>query len=199
MEVNDKILATNIEVQKAIQKELTPEFYEILIKYSIYRINTKFNIKYDLNRGFRGIMVEDMISELMSSFVKNDGGRNWNKTDFPDFKKQIFSSLDSQIYNTIEKELGKTILTDSIIENQNLAQPENDNYEELLKYSMDFLSKNGASDEEILLFEPYVVHGMKRADIAKEFGITEQEATNIKKKLDRKIPALREHIKNLRQ
>ena len=199
MEVNDKILATNIEVQKAIQKELTPEFYEILIKYSIYRINTKFNIKYDLNRGFRGIMVEDMISELMSSFVKNDGGRNWNKTDFPDFKKQIFSSLDSQIYNTIEKELGKTILTDSIIENQNLAQPENDNYEELLKYSMDFLSKNGASDEEILLFEPYVVHGMKRADIAKEFGITEQEATNIKKKLDRKIPALREHIKNLKQ
>jgi hypothetical protein len=65
MEVKDKILATNIEVQKAIQKELTPEFYEILIKYSIYRINTKFNIKYDLNRGFRGIMVEDMISELM--------------------------------------------------------------------------------------------------------------------------------------
>ena len=199
MEVNDKILATNIEVQKAIQKELTPEFYEILIKYSIYRINTKFNIKYDLNRGFRGIMVEDMISELMSSFVKNDGGRNWNKTDFPDFKKQIFSSLDSHIYNTIEKELGKAILTDSIIDKQNLAQPENDNYEELLKYSMDFLSKNGASDEEILLFEPYVVHGMKRADIAKEFGITEQEATNIKKKLDRKIPALREHIKNLRQ
>ncbi len=199
MEVKDKILATNIEVQKAIQKELTSEFYDILIRYSIYRINTKFNIKYDLNRGFRGIMVEDMISELMFSFIKNDSGRNWNKTDFPDFKSQIFSSLDSHIYNTIEKELGKTILTDSDIEKQNFAQVENDNYEELLKFSTEFLSKIGASDDEILLFEPYVVHGMKRADIAKEFGITEQEATNIKKKLDRKIPALREHIKNLKQ
>jgi hypothetical protein len=38
---------------------------------------------------------------------------------------------------------------------------------------------------------------MKRADIAKEFGITEQEATNIKKKLDRKIPIIREHLKKM--
>lgn len=199
MEVKDKILATNIEVQKAIQEVLTPELNKLLIKYSIYRINTKFNIKYDLNRGFRGIMVEDMISELMLSFIRNDGGRNWNKTEFPDFKAQIFSALDSHICNTIDKELFKTILTDSDLEKKNIKQDDNDNYEELLQYSIDFLSKLGASDEELLLFEPYIVHEMKRVDIAKEFGITEQEATNIKKKLDRKIPALREYIKNLKE
>lgn len=196
MEDKDKILATNTELQKAVQEVFTPDFNKILIKYSIYRINTKFNIKYDINRGFRGIMVEDMIADLMLSFVRNDGGRNWNKKEFPDFKNQIFSSLDSHIYNTIEKELSKTIQTNANIENNDVA-PENDDYEELLEISIDFLYKLGASDEEILLFEPYVVHKMKRADIAKEFGITEHEATNIKKKLDRKIPALREHIKKL--
>lgn len=199
MRVRDKILATNIEVRKAVQKAFTPEFNKYLIKYSIYRINTKFNIKYDLNRGFRGIMVEDMIAELMLSFVKNEGGRNWNKTEFPDFKAQIFSALDSHICNTIVKEFDKTILTDFDLEKQDIKQVDNDNYEELLQHSTNFLSNQGASDEEILLFEPYVVHKMKRADIAKEFGITEQEATNIKKKLDRKIPALREHINNLKR
>ena len=196
MEDKNKILATTTELHKAVQEVFTPDFNRILIKYSIYRINTKFNIKYDLNRGFRGIMVEDMISELMLSFVRNDGGRNWNKIEFPDFKNQIFSSLDSHIYNTIEKELSKTIQTNANIENNDVA-PENDGYEELLEFSIDYLNKLGASDEEMLLFEPYVVHQMKRADIAKEFGITEQEATNIKKKLDRKIPALREQIKKL--
>ncbi len=198
MEDKDKLLATTNELQKAVQEVFTPEFNKILIKYSIIRINTRFNIKYDLNRGFRGIMVEDMIADLMLSFVRNDGGRNWNKKEFPNFKNQIFSSLDSHIYNTIDKELVKTIQTNANLENNDVA-PENDGYEELLEFSIDYLTELGSSDEEILLFEPYVVHKMKRADIAKEFGITEQEATNIKKKLDRKIPILREHLKKLEQ
>ncbi|MCK9617610.1 MAG: hypothetical protein M0R21_07210 [Lentimicrobiaceae bacterium] len=197
MDDKDKILATTNELRKAVQEVFTPEFNKILIKYSIYKINTKFNIKYDLNRGLRGIMVEDIISELMLSFVRNDGGRNWNKTEFPDFKDQIFSALDSQIFNTIEKEYSKTIQTNSDIEKQNDVLMEDNHYDELLQYSLDFLTKLGASDDEILLFEPYIIHKMKRADIAKEFGITEQEATNIKKKLDRKIPVLREQFKEL--
>lgn len=196
MDDKDKILATTIVLQKAIQEVFTPEFNKLLIKYSIIRINTKFNFKYDLDRGFRGIMVEDLIADLMLSFVRNDGGRNWNKKEFPNFKNQIFSSLDSHIYNTIDKELVKTAQTNANIENNDVAT-ENDGYEELLEFSIDYLTELGASDEEILLFEPYVVHKMKRADIAKEFGITEQEATNIKKKLDRKIPILREHLKKL--
>jgi hypothetical protein len=197
MDDKDKILATTNELRKAVQEVFTPEFNKILIKYSIYRINTKFNIKYDLNRGLRGIMIEDIISELMLSFVRNDGGRNWNKTEFPNFKDQIFSALDSQIFNTIEKEYSKTIQTNSDIEKQSDVLMEDNHYDELLQYSLDFLTKLGASDDEILLFEPYIIHKMKRADVAKEFGITEQEATNIKKKLDRKIPVLREQIKEL--
>jgi hypothetical protein len=197
MDDKEKILATNNELRKAVQEVFTPEFNKILFKYSIYRIHTKFNIKYDFSRGLRGIMVEDIISELMLSFVRNDGGRNWNKTEFPNFKDQIFSALDSQIFNTIEKEYSKTIQTNSEIEKQSDVLVENNDYEELLQYALDLLTKLGASEDEILLFEPYVIHKMKRADIAKEYGITEQEATNIKKRLDRKIPVLREQIKEL--
>lgn len=72
MDDRDKIFATTKELRKAVQEVFTPEFNNLLIKYSIIRINTKFNIKYDLNRGFRGIMVEDMIADLMLSFVRID-------------------------------------------------------------------------------------------------------------------------------
>ena len=198
MEVTEKILATNTELQKAVQEVFTPEFNERLIKYAIIRINTKFNIKYDLNRGFRGIMVEDMISELMLSFIKNGGGRNWNKSEFPDFIEQVISSLDSQISNTITKELEKTAQSNTNIEDCKISAEDDGDYDELLDFSLKFLEEQGASDEELLLFEPYIVHGMKRSDISKENGITEQEATNIKKRLVRRLPALKEMIKNIK-
>ncbi len=197
MEVKEVILATDTERQKAVQEIFTLEFNKILIKYSIYRIKMKFNIDYDLHRGFRGIMVEDIINELMFSFIKKDGGRNWNKTEFNSFKDQVFSSLDSQISNTIKKEFEKTTKTNEIYENIQLESQNDNNYEELLEFSMNYLKEIGASDDELLLFEPYVIHKMKRKDIADEFGILEQEATNIKKRILRKIPALREQIKNM--
>lgn len=198
MEVTEKKLATNTELLDAVQEVFTPEFNSRLIKYAIIRINTKFNIKYDLNRGFRGIMVEDMISELMLSFVKDDGGRNWNQSEFPDFIEQVISSLDSQISNTIKKELEKTAQSNTNIEDCKISAEDNGDYDELLELSLKFLEEQGASDEELLLFEPYIVHGMKRSDIAKENGITEQEATNIKKRLVRRLPALKEMIKNIK-
>ncbi len=199
MENTNKITATNSEVQKAVQETFTPEFNLALTKYSIYRILTRFNIKYDLNRGFRGIMVEDIISELMLSFIRFDSGRNWNKTQFPNFADQVYSSLDSCISNTIDKELSKTAQTNTSIEDCNITEENSSNYDEILDSSINYLSSLGASDDELLLFEPYIIHGMKRTDIASTFGISESEATNIKKKLDRKIPALREHIKNIKQ
>lgn len=198
MEVESKTLASNIELQKAVQNIFTKEFNAFLIKYSIIRINNRFDIKYDLNKGFRGIMVEDMISDVMLSFLKEDGGRNWYKKKFPDFKDQVISALDSHISNTIGKEFDKTFRTDYNEEDTIDLRTEEDNYEELIQMLIDILIELGASDEEILLFEPYVVHGMKRADVAREFGISDQEATNIKKKIDRRIPLLREAIKKLK-
>lgn len=197
MEVTNKIVATCIEVKREVVKTFTPEFNSILIRYAIARIHQKFNIKYDLQRGFRGIMVEDIISDLMLSFIREDGGRNWNKAKFPDFKKQVISSLDSHIFNTIEKELEKTAQTNTRIDNLDITEEDSVSYEEILDNSHKILTDLGATDEEILMFEPFVIHKMKRSDIAKEFGISEKEVTNIKKRLDRKIPKLRERIKGL--
>lgn len=43
------------------------------------------------------------------------------------------------------------------------------------------LKRLNSTDEEILLFEPYIIQGMKRQDLSDLFGISLNELTNIKK------------------
>ena len=166
MEEKTQILATKQEISQAIETIITPVFLKKMIAYSIFRLKNKFNIRYDTNRGFRGIMIEDLINDLLVSFVSQNG-RNWNKAKFPDFEKQIFSSLDSLIYNTVNKEFKKTKNTKTSIEDYNLFANddnlENEDYEVLLDFCISHLKEMGASDEEILLFEPLVIEKAKRS------------------------------------
>ncbi len=108
MSEEENIFATIEEKRSAIENTFSKNLYNKLIKYSIYRMKTVFNIQYNLEKGFRGLMIEDIINDVISSFFKADG-RNWNKSKFPLFIKQLYSSLDSQICNTISKELKKTV------------------------------------------------------------------------------------------
>ena len=185
MKVEKRDIATFDEKCKAIKTALTPEFYSVLVKYSIKRLHLTFNIKYDLEKGFRGIMVEDLISNTFEALL-NKNGRNWYKDKFPDIKQQIISSLDSVIYNYISSELEKVNNTF-----------ENYEYEQILSSCIDVLEKLGCSDDELLLFEPYIIHEMKRKDLADLFGIPLNVITNLKKKLDRKLPVLRIKINEL--
>lgn len=197
MGVEDRQVASFEEKCKAIHDCFTAEFYDSLIKYSIYRLNSVFRIKYDLQKGFRGMMVEDFIAETIESFLKL-GGRNWYPEKFPDFKKQIISALDSVISNNLNAELEKANVTFEIFDNDPDNTFDDTNYQEMLSACHDELKILQATDEELLLFEPYIINGMKRQDIADLFGISPEELTNIKKKLDRKLPLLREKIKDLK-
>jgi len=190
LEPEEEILATPQERERAVQGVMSEQFFEDLFKYGIYRLKSKFNITYDLHRGFRGIMLEDLRSEVLSAFIRPNG-RNWNKSNFPEFKDQVLSAYDSHICNTIEKEFDKASQTDRIPD-ENFDQKDSSNaYEELLNSIIEILGELGCSDEEILLFEPYYVNKMKRSDIATAFKMSVSEVTNIGKQLDRKIPVLR--------
>lgn len=197
METKDQILASLTERKVALQKVMTPNLFEDLLKYGIYRLKSQFKINYDLERGFRGIMIEDLISEVLASFIKPDG-RNWNKTNFPKFHDQLLSSYDSHICNTVNKELEKAIATKSIPENDNtLGHNNSESYDDLLEVIMEILDRLGCSDDEILLFEPYYINKMKREDIANTLGMSVNDITNVKKQLDRKLPKLRYELKKM--
>lgn len=187
-------VATFKEKSDAIQKLITPSFFKKMITYSIFRLDKVFNIKFDLDKGFRGIVIQDIISETIESFLKPNG-RNWYKNNFPEFEKQFISALDSVISNTVKKELGKANKTFGLLENDSPNDSSNESYEEDIEECLEILEQLNATDDEILLFEPYIINRMKREDLAEAYGISINGLTNIKKRLVRKLPLLKAELK----
>lgn len=196
MKSDNRKVATFDEKCKALQEVYTSEFYAILFKHAIIRLKTVFGIKYNHQKGFRGIMIEDMINDTIETFLK-EGGRNWYPEKFPDFRKQIISALDSVISNTLSAELEKTNETFEILDNDTEMSFDDSDYQSLLSVCHDELVAMGATDDELLLFEPYIINGMKRNDLSELLGISIEELTNIKKRLDRKLPFIKEKLKVL--
>lgn len=197
MRINNRDIATHDETYKAMKEVLTPNFFNYMVKHCLNRLSNVFKIKYNFDRGIRGITIDDMIQETLESLLKEEG-RNWYKDKFDNIKLQIISSLDSVISNTVHTHIEKDGKTFEIYENDEVEIINNEEYEQLLNSCIDELEKLNSTDEEILLFEPYVIHGMKRQDLAKLFGISLSELTNIKKRLDRKLPILKSKLKELR-
>ncbi|OYX22914.1 MAG: hypothetical protein B7Z06_10960 [Flavobacteriales bacterium 32-35-8] len=196
MASNNRKVASFDEICRAIQEVYNLEFSTILFKHAVMRLNIVFNIKYNPEKGFRGIMVEDMINDTMEAFLK-DGGRKWYIEKYPDFRKQFISALDSVISNTLNAELEKTNDTFEILDNDSEMAFDDSDYKSLLSVCHEELTTMGATDDELLLFEPYIINGMKRNDLSELLCISNEELTNIKKRLDRKLPFIKEKLKAL--
>lgn len=196
MTSNNRKVASFDEICRAIQEVYTSEFYTDLFKHAVVRLWTVFKIKYNPEKGFRGIMVEDMINDTIEAFLK-DGGRQWYIDKHPDFRKQVISALDSVISNTLSAELEKVNDTFEILDNDSEMSFDDSDYQSLLSVCHEELISMGATDEELLLFEPYIINGMKRNDLSELFGISIDELTNIKKRLNRKLPFIKEKLKVL--
>ncbi|MDR2009423.1 MAG: hypothetical protein LBQ22_02970 [Bacteroidales bacterium] len=200
MDSTHRNIADSEEIVKAIKEALSSKFYTDLIKYCIFYISKTYKTKYDCERGFRGKMAEDYVNETLQSFLESNG-RKWYKDKYPNFKEQIISSLQSVLYNDLKskKELEKTYSTnddDKIAEYETTIDNNSDEYKETLYLCINILERLGADDDEILLFEPYIIDQMKRQDIEKLYGISASDLTNIKKRLNRKLPLLAKELKN---
>lgn len=196
MRVDNRDIATSEETLLAIQNAITKDFFDTLVKYSLKRLYTHSGIKYNFEKGIRGIMIEDMIQQTLEGLIK-EGGRNWYKDKFDDIKLQIISSLDSVISNTVSTHLDKDNKTFEIFENEEVEFTDDEEYNSILEVCHEELKRLDSTDEEMLLFEPYIIQGMKRQDLSDLFGISLNELTNIKKRLDRKLPLLKTKLKEL--
>lgn len=192
MKKNEKTLteiADQAEIKNAIEKFVTPQQFEILVKYAINRIKIKFNHLYNNSIGLNGITVEDIIQKVFDSFL-SEGGRKWYKNKYPEFKEQFKSALDSEIYNTNKREKNnKNFRFKENLDSggEYLSNNEDIKDTELYTYIITKLNELGADDDQLLLFDAIFIDHIKRKDFAKEYGITKQEVNNIYKKLKRKI------------
>jgi len=185
VENNNAKIANQTEIDNELKKIASNKEFNILVKYAIHRFYLKFNIKADNDFSICGIMIKDIIQNIFFSFLSK-GKRNWNKEKFPDFKNQFYSALDSEISNTIKSNLKKHNQTYEINETDKVSTTNTFEDQQYLEQIYIALEKLGATDEELILLEP-ILNKAKRDDIAKEFGISPQKVTNIKKRLTRKL------------
>ncbi|MFP3577911.1 hypothetical protein SB752_33075, partial [Brevibacillus sp. SIMBA_040] len=79
--------------------------------------------------------------------------------------------------NTVSTHLEKDNNTFEIFENEEIEITENEEYEQLVDICIEELKKLDSTDEEILLFEPYIIQEIKRQDLSDLFGISLSELT----------------------
>jgi len=187
-------IASQTEINNALIDFLQPEEIPKLLKYGIARLFFVFKIRYDMDKGIYGFTIEDMIQETNTAFL-SEKRRNWNKSRYPSFKKQYYSAFDSVIYNMVKSYLEKANNHSPILDTDAYVAPDDHAFEEQKELLLDKLRNLGATDEELLLFEPYYIDQMKRYDIAILMGITVQNVTDIKKRLDRKLITIRKSWK----
>ena len=193
MEDLKRELATKDEVFDGISDIYTEALEKEMYTRGIYRLKVYFDIRYDIHKGFKGILIQDIIQETFKLLIEGD--RKWYKDKFPNFKDQLLSSFDSVIYNTINKVNNIVIMP--LDEKASLViSEEKDNYNEYISFCEKELKNLGATDEEIILFEPYIIEERKRSELSKEFGISESELTNINKRLKRKLLIISQRLKD---
>lgn len=182
------------EINEAIALTVTVPFFKKLTAYTIKRFRFQFGILCDRKRTFKEKLVEDIVSDLILSFL-DEGGRNWYKDKHPSFEGQLFSSLDSEISNFVKTKFKATI--DLEYETEDFKGDfESLEYKQMYNQCMKALEDNGADIDELLVFE-CISKGLARRDIAAELNIPPESVTVIRKRLDRKISILRNQLQTL--
>ncbi len=96
------ILATQEEINLAMENFFTKNELNRLERYFAFRLFKVFGFKYDPIKGINGYTFEDLIQETNLAFCSVDR-RNWNISKFPVFRDQYYNTFDSVIYSAIKK------------------------------------------------------------------------------------------------
>lgn len=182
-------IASQIEIRTEIEKFFTDSRTQKLLTYGIIRLKEKFKINYDKDRGYHGLFLNDVIHDLVGSFLSVEG-RNWNKTRFPNFKDQFYSAYDSAIANWVKKEVKRTYRHEPLeedTENYAFLPDFKDDYEEKLALVQKTLIDHGLTHREVEILEPYFIFGMRREDVARIMKVPVNTITNWQKKIKRKL------------
>ena len=135
-----------------------------------------------------------MLSEVLS-LILIDGKRNWNKDKYPTFKDFVLSVIDSYLNNHFNKTKSNVALNSLMEEShQELNQEKLLEYQEQRKEAFQFLEKEGATDEELMIFECMVDGILKPQAIIEDLGMNKPEFHNVWRRLKSRLLKLKNKI-----
>jgi hypothetical protein len=140
----------------------------------------------------------DAISEIIhKTFIEKK--RKWNLDAYPDFEKFFVSAVDSQLNNMLNKKQKEVVIGENdFLLSQNGDVNSNIEQiivgEELREQLFDELESNGASDDELLIFE-CLVDGIEKPDeIRKNIGLNEETFHNAWRRFKRRREVLKQKL-----
>lgn len=137
-----------------------------------------------------------MIQEAFNKiFVERS--RNWNSERYPEFEEFIVGVIDSHINNTLKKS-NKEVNIEELESFVNVEFYEGAEdiliADDLRKQVFDELESQGASDEELLIFECMADGILKPDRIKLELGMSDEDFHNAWRRLKRKRQTIQEKI-----
>ncbi|MFY7939070.1 MAG: hypothetical protein ACOVOQ_16950 [Flavobacterium sp.] len=170
-----------MNVAKAIRECNFDELYDRLNAYAYKKLKT-INIK-----NFDGIEPQDFVANVIEKSL--NGIRNWDSEKY-NIEEFFFGCLKSEIDAFFKKK--KRI--DDKEDFDFFSETDSASIDDLNGQILECFNKMSTSQEEIHLFNLWTEGITKRKEIAKELSITEKEVDNIRKRLLRKLPKIRETV-----
>lgn len=172
-----------MDIKEVIESVNMEDIIDRMNAYAYSRLKT-YNLK-----NFNGKEPIDFVGDIILKAL--EGTRNWDqgKVSFEDF---LFGSLKSEISNFFKK-----INPVYIDELPDVSHLDDENLEEEKKEIIKILNEDGATDNEILLFECWMEGIVKPSEIAEFLEINIANIYNIIKRLKRRLPRVLEQIKNI--
>ncbi len=191
MEVSSKIISGKDLLEEA-KKEDWASLQVILVAHVIKRLKYRYDLRENNKR--LADRANGIISELLD-LTLIQGRRNWNTNKYDSFQDFLISVLDSHLYNKYAKSKPKEEYTDAVPDKSSDPSPEDQiAYEELKKKAYDFLVDDGATDDELLVFDCMTDGIVKPKSLREELGISKEDFHNIWRRLQSRIKKLRVNL-----
>lgn len=192
MEATKNIMSPR-EILETSKKQDWSALQVILMAHTLRRLQFRYEVqkpKEELKELTRCYISE--VHELI--LIK--GSRRWNVDHYPTFQEFIISVIDSHLNN----QLNKRSFTEVNLEEPNTHKgsapsPEAElEFQELREKVFKMLNEEGASDDEMVIFDCMAEGITKPKEIREELGITEKDFHNLWRKLDRKLQKIRKKL-----
>ncbi|HEY1039518.1 MAG TPA: hypothetical protein VGF30_08950 [Bacteroidia bacterium] len=191
-----KTIATDELLMEQLTNRNWSDFWIRLMGRCAWLLRKRYGVKWPNSelQDFSRNAISETIDKI---FVSKK--RKWNLDSYPEFEKFIVSALDSHVNNTLNKKSSEVEAgeNDYLLDNNNeieLSQADIIISNELRKEIFDELSKAGADDDELMVFDCLVEGIDKPEDIRTELGLTEENFHNIWRRLKRKRDVIQKKL-----